>query len=173
MSKKKIIIIIAMSIVISLIIFVAITLYQIDVIMNTGVNETVNRDGYTLMSFQLAESSGNALSTEEGGGQSMYLSYETVYIDTPETEGRKEIELDETERKNLETDLLALIEKHNLREWDGYDEHLEVMDASHGFSFRVLYENEDEIVASGGFMFPDNYGIVFEDVKEVFVKHCN
>ncbi len=173
MSVKTIVIIAVVTIVVIAIIFVAINLYQIDVIMNTGVSEKVNRDDYTLMSFEIRESNGNALSTEPGSSQSFNFSYETVYIDTAETNGYKKIKLDETKRKNLESDLLLLIEKHKLQEWNGFDEHLEVMDASNGFSFRVMYENEDEIIASGGFMFPDNYGEAFYDIKEVFLNYCN
>ncbi len=172
MSVKKVVIIFVLAIVVIVAILVAITLHQIDVIMNTGVSEPVNRDDYTLMSFELRESSGNAMSTEDSNSQSMYLSFETIYIDAPQTDGYKKIKLDEEERKNLEADLLALIEKHSLKEWDGFDEHLQVMDASNGFSFNVVYENNDKIVASGGFMFPDNYGVVFNDVKETFIKYC-
>ncbi len=103
----------------------------------------------------------------------MHLSYETIYMDVPETNGYKKIKLNKAERKKLETDLLTLIEKHNLREWNGFDEHLQVMDASHSFSLRVLYKNEEQIVASGGFIFPNHYNIVFNDVKEIFVKYCH
>ncbi len=173
MSVKKVIAIVVILILVAIIVFVAVNLYQIEVIMNEGVAEPVNRDDYTLMSFELSESSGNAMSTEKNNSQSMRLSFETVYIDVPETDGYKKIALDEEKRKNLEAELLALIEKHNLKEWDGFNEHLQVMDASNGFSFHVLYENEEKIVASGGFMFPDNYIAVFKDIKEVFVKYCN
>ncbi len=171
MSVKKVILLIVLVLVASLTIFVVITFRQIDEIMSEGVSEPVDRDDYVMMSFELRESSGNAMSTEPGQSQSFRFSYETIYIDTAQTNGYNKIDLDETSRKNLETDLLALIEKHNLQEWDGYDEYLEVMDASHSFSFRVEYENEDKIIASGSFMFPDNYDAVFVDVKEVFLKY--
>ncbi len=171
MNVKKVIIIVLLLLLAALAVFIAVNLYQIDVIMNTGVSEPVNRDDYVIMSYQLRESSGNAMSTENGSSQSFYLNYETIYIDTAETGGYKKIKLDEATRKSLESDLLALIETHNLKEWNGFDEHLQVMDASNGFSFSLLYENEEEIKASGGFAFPDNYGDVFVATKEVFLKY--
>ncbi len=173
MSVKKIVLIAVLIIIVIAVIFIAITFHQIDVIMSAGESEMPNRDDYILFSFEIRESSANALSTDEGHSQSFNFSFETMYIDSPETDGYKKIKLDETQRKNLETELLALIQTHNLQEWDGFDEHLQVMDASNGFSFNVLYENEDEIKASGGFMFPDNYIIVFKDIKEVFLKYYN
>ncbi len=162
-----------LAIITTLTIVVVVTLYQIDVIMSVGTTETVNRDDYTLMSFDISESSGNSLSTDESKSQSMHLSFETIYIELPETDGYKKIELDEEKRENLEADLLAMIEKHNLKEWNGFDEHLQVMDEVYGFSLKVTYKNGDEIIASGGFIFPDNYSNVFADLKEVFIKYCN
>ncbi len=173
MSVKTVVIFLVLLVLVAAVIFVVITFRQIDEIMSAGESAPVNRDDYTLMSFDISESSGNAMSTDEGYSQSFRLSFETAYIDAPETDGYIKIKLDETQRKNLEADLLALIEKHNLQEWNGFDEHLQVMDASNGFSFRVEYENEDEIVASGGFMFPDNYIIVFKDIKAVFLKYVS
>ncbi len=170
-NEKKMILIVVLSIV--AMVAAVIALYQTDAIPHTGTGETVNRDTYTLLSFDLRESSKNALSTEKGKSQSMHLSYETIYLDVPETGGYKKIKLDETARKKLETDLLTLIEKHRLREWNGFDEHLQVMDASNSFSLRVSYKNEDKIVASGGFVFPDHYNMVFHDVRTVFVRHCS
>ncbi len=172
MSVKKVIAIVSLLILVAIIVFVAVNLYQIEVIMNEGVAEPVNRDDYTIMSFELLESSGNAMSTEKNNSQSMRLNFETVYIDVPETDGYKKIKLDEETRKSLESDLLALIESHNLKEWDGFDEHLQVMDASNGFSFNLLYANDEELKASGGFAFPDNYGEVFAATKEVFLKYA-
>ncbi len=133
----------------------------------------VNRTDYVLISFNLNESSGNALSTEKGHSQTLNFSYETIYIDTPQTDGYKKIVLDETQRKDLEADLVALIHKHNLKGWDGFEEYLQVMDASNGFSLRVTYANNDEIVAKGGFVFPDNYNAVFSDAKEIFLTYCD
>ncbi len=170
-SVKKMIIIIVLALLVGLAVFVVVTYRQIDEIMSEGMSEPVDRGDYIIMSFELRESSGNAMSSEPGQSETLRFSYETIYIDTAETNGYNKIDLDEATRKNLEAELLALIEKHNLHEWDGYDEHLEVMDASHSFSLRVEYENEDKIVASGSFMFPDNYGAVFVDVKEVFLKY--
>ncbi len=133
----------------------------------------VNREDYILYSFDLTASSGNAFAPEENKSYSFYFYNEKLSVNVPEMRESKKIELNETERKNLETDLLNLIENHGLAEWNGYDEFLPVTDASNGFSLRIKYKNEEEIIANGSFMFPDNYGEVFDDIEETFAKYHN
>ncbi len=171
MSRKKVAGIVLVALLVIAVVVISITYYQIDVIMSEGETDMVNRDNYILMSFELRESSGNAMVEGDSYSQSFRLSFESIYIDTPQTDGYKRISLDEINRKNLEAELLVLIEKHSLQEWNGFDEYLEVMDASGGFSFNVTYKDESEIVASGGFMYPDNYDVVFSEAKEIFLKY--
>ncbi len=133
----------------------------------------INRDDYILFSFELTASSGNAFAPEENKSYSFYFYNEKLSVNVPEMRESKKKELNETERKNLETDLLNLIENHGLAEWNGYDEFLPVTDASNGFSLRIKYKNDEEIIANGSFMFPDNYGEVFDDIEETFAKYHN
>ncbi len=172
MSRTKKALIIIISVIMAVILgLTAIGFYQMYKDYKRSTAVPVDRSEYVLQIFDLSTSSGNAFAPEEGHSTSFFFFYETLAVNSSATGGDKRIELDATERKNLEADLLAVIEAHNLHEWDGYDVHEQVMDASNGFSLRVEYADETEIKASGGFAFPDNYDEVYAAVKEVFLKY--
>ncbi len=131
-----------------------------------------NRTGCKIKNFTLTESSGNAMA-DDGDSRNFRFSLigDSVIVEMPRSEDSKNRAISGAERVNLENDLIDLIETYSIKEWDGYDEVLQVMDASHSFRLMVEYKNHKKINAKGFFMFPDNYNDVFQAVKAVFKKY--
>ncbi len=135
---------------------------------------TPNEDGHIITNFCLSESSSNAMAVG-GDDKNYYFSIykDTLEIETPELGGKITVELDKTERGNLEQELLMLIDKYSIKKWNGYDEWIDTLDDYHSFSLNIKYANEKEINAYGDHIFPDDYRNFFNDVKSIFSKYIN
>ncbi len=168
-SKKRVILLIVTLFIITAICFVVIKVYQ----DTPEEHQVTNYDEYIINIFDFDAGYSNMLSEEPGVSITYALIYDSMYMENSITNGYEEINISAENRENLEAELISLIDTHNLVKWHGYDEYLEVMDASDGFSFRVEYKNGDEIIANGSFMYPDNYDEVKSDIKEIFDKYYN
>ncbi len=122
-----------------------------------------------ITTFDFSRSIGNALAEGSSSSSSYMFFSNKLYITTPDKS--RKTELSASEYLELEAKVLALVEKHNLYEWNGYDEYLEVYDDSNGFNLRIIYSNGNEIIASGSHMFPDNFSEVFEGVRDIFENY--
>ncbi len=122
-----------------------------------------------ITTFDFSRSIGNAMAEGSSSSSSYMFFSNKLYIRTPDKTNK--IELSNSEYLELEAEILALVEKHNLHEWNGYDEYLEVLDDSNGFDLRIIYADGKEIVASGSHMFPDNFSEVFKDIGDIFENY--
>ena len=158
-----------------LLIFLLIILFSFGVyyvIIKLQKNNSYNGNkNYIIQSFVLKDISSNDMA-QDGARKIYYFSVNENVIEfqTPNQNKCKTITLNENQREKLEQDLLSLIEKYSIKQWNKFDESLDVFDDFHNFNFSIEYFNGKKITAKGTHSFPEKYFDTIKEIQNIFLK---